>query len=195
MYNVTKLLQVGTVDVKISVTAGLPYETEEMFARSFNKAYGLADGSPVEIKILKLSKGTELRNNADKFGYIYTSASPFYALGNYDLSAEDLIKIRQIARVVDTYIGDGSFSTSIPRILTDMGVRPYDFFSGLNDYLIEHKVSEAIDDKAQLGRILFSYVHEAYDEYEESHKYENFTNAVYDDIGRNEPDEDLTETE
>ena len=186
MYNVTKLLQAGTVRTKISITAGLPYETRELFARSFNKAYGLADGSPVEIRTLRLAKGTELRSNSEKYGYLYTSASPYYVISNYDMSAADLIRIRQIARVVKTFIGDGSFSTSIPRILTDMGLKPYDFFSGLNDYMIRHRLDESLEDKSQLARILFSYVHDAYDEYEESQKYELFTGAVFEDIGSDE---------
>jgi hypothetical protein len=137
MYNVTKLLQGGKVKCYIHLTAGLPEETEALFGRSFNKAFGLAQGSPVKIDFLQLSKGTLLRSDADKYGYESTVASPFDVISNDHMPAGDLLRIRQVARVTDAYIGEGGFKDSIPRLLSDTGMRPYDFFGRMTDFIAE----------------------------------------------------------
>jgi radical SAM superfamily enzyme YgiQ (UPF0313 family) len=75
MYNTTKLLQSGKVRTEIHLRAGLPLETEAMFARSFNKTYGMAEGMPVHIDSICIGKGTALRASANDYGYIYAACT------------------------------------------------------------------------------------------------------------------------
>ena len=110
MYNVTKLLR-------------------------SEKAFGLAEGQPVKIDFLQLTSGSILRGTADKFGYCSTFDSPYDVISNDHMPALDLIRIRTVARVIDAFIGEGGFKASVPRILSDIGMRPYDLFEKLTDQL------------------------------------------------------------
>ena len=195
MYNVTKLLQAGTVKCIIHVTAGLPEETEALFGRSFNKAYGLAQGSPLKIDFLQLSKGTILRSENEKFGYQASSQSPFDVISNDHMPAPDLLRIRQIARIVDAYIGDGGFKAAIPKLLNDTGMRPYDFFGRLTDYIAQNNYSGKLSKKENLARILRAFAGDAYSVFDDDLKMEVLTGAIHADLESLVPEETMIKFE
>lgn len=195
MYNVTKLLQNGTVRCNIHITAGLPEETEALFGRSFNKAYGLAQGSPLKIDFLQLSKGSILRGETDKYGYESTSSSPFDVISNDHMPAPDLLRIRRIARVEDAYIGDGGFKASVPKILSDTGMRPYDLFGRLTDFVSENGYESKLGKKENLARILYAFAKGAYDVFEDDLKFEVLTGAIHADLESLVPEEAIIKFE
>lgn len=195
MYNVTKLLQTGKVKCNIHITAGLPEETEALFGRSFNKAYGLAEGSPLKIDFLKLSKGTILRSENEKFGYQALSQTPFDVISNDHMPAPDLLRIRQIARVVEAYIGDGGFKASIPRLLSDTGMRPYDFFGRMTDFISENELSGKLNKKENLARIMRAFAGRAYEAFEDDLKLEVLTGAIHADLEKLVSEEDIIKFE
>ena len=182
MYNVTKLIQAGTVKCNICITAGLPEETEALFGRSFNKAYGLAQGQPLRISFAQMSKGTILRSETEKYGYESTTRTPYDVISNDHMPAPDLLRIRQIARVADAYIGDGGFKASIPKILKDTGMRPYDFFGRLADYVSENDLTGKLGKPENLARVLYAYAKKAYESFEDDIKFEELTGAIHADL-------------
>ena len=189
MYNVTKLLQGGKVRCNIHIIAGLPNETEALFGRSFNKAYGLAEGSPVKIDFLQLSKGTELRSEADRYGYQATTASPYDVISNDHMPAADLIRIRSVARVIDVFIGEGGFKASVPRILSDLSMRPYDLFGKLCDYIHLNELTGKINKPENAARILYAYAKEAYGMFDDDLKFDVLTGAIHADLEAMVPEE------
>ena len=191
MYNVTKMLQGGRVLTKIRITAGLPLESEELFRRSFNKAFGLGEGSPLKIDFLRLGKGTELRNQADKYGYLYTEASPYDVIGNDHLQATEMIRIREVSRIVSAYIGNGGFKASFPRLLSDTGLRPYDVFSMLTDYVGGNEFFKKLNKPENLARILHSWAETLYADFEDNSKFEMLTQAIHADLEAELPEEDV----
>ena len=182
MYNVTKLLRAETVRCNIHIIAGLPNETEALFGRSFNKAFGLAEGQPVKIDFLQLSKGTELRNLADKFGYFSTFETPYDVISNDHMPAMDMIRIRTVARVIDAFIGEGGFKASIPRFLADTGMRPYDLFGKLTDYVHENELESKIGKPENLARIMRGYAKHAYAIFDDDLKFDVLTGAIHADL-------------
>lgn len=195
MYNVTKLLKAGKVRTNISVMAGLPYETEELFERSFNKAFGLAEGQPLAIRFLRLSVGTMLRAEEEKYDYMYTSSSPYDVISNDHMSATELIRIRMVSRVVKAYIGNGGYRSSVPRILADTGLRPYEFFSQLTDFIWEKGYEDRLGKPESLARILYAFAKERYAEFEEASKFEVLTGAIHADLGKELPEEGIIKFE
>lgn len=164
MYNVTKLLQSAKVRLNISIVAGLPYDTEAIFARSFNKAYGLAEGSPLTIKSLTLPRGCLLRKEAKKYGYLFINNHPYSVIANDYMPATDLINIKMIANIVEKYIGEGDFKESIPRMLNDTGVKPYELFSKLANYVYDNRMEDKLYKKENLCRIMYAFANDLYDE-------------------------------
>ena len=189
MYNVTKLLQGGKVRCNIHIIAGLPNETEALFGRSFNKAYGLAEGSPVKVDFLQLSKGSELRSEAERYGYQATTASPYDVISNDHMPAADLIRIRSVARVIDAFIGEGGFKASVPRILSDLSMRPYDLFSKLCDYIHLNDLAGKMNKPENAARILYAYAKEAYGMFDDDLKFDVLTGAIHADLEAMVPEE------
>ena len=182
MYNTTKLLQGGNVKTDIHIRAGLPLETEALFARSFNKAFGLAEGMPVHIDSIYLNKGTVLRSEADTYGYVYAADAPYEVIATAHMTAEELLKIRAISRTVESYIGDGGFRKSIPRVLNDTGVKPYDLFSRLSAYISRNELSGKMRKKEHLARILFAFAGDLYDDHADPVKLDILKDVIYADL-------------
>ena len=182
MYNTTKLLRSGKVRTEIHVKAGLPHETEAMFARSFNKAFGMAEGMPVHIDSLYMSKGTMLRAKAHDFGYIYAAEAPYEVISTGSMTADELLRIRAIARTVESYIGDGGFKKSIPRILNDTGLKPYDLFGRLTAYITKNGLAGKTRKKEHQARILYAFTDGLYEDLADSVKHEILKDVIYADL-------------
>lgn len=182
MYNTTRLLQSGNVRAEINLMAGLPLETEPMFARSFNKAFGMAAGMPVHIRTVCVSKGSALRELADRFGYVYASDSPYEVISTGHMSSDELLRIRGIARTVEAYVGDGGFAGSMPRILNDTGIKPYELFRGLTKYIVKHEFTGKMRKKENLARILYAYASGLYDELADPVKLDILRDVIYSDL-------------
>ena len=182
MYNTTKLLQSGGVCAGFHVKAGLPRETEAMFARSFNKAFGMAEGMPVHIDSIYMSKGTVLRSKAQNFGYVYSDVAPYEIISTGSMTADELLRIRAIARTVESYIGDGGFRKSIPRVLNDTGLKPYDLFGRLTAYINRKDLGGKTRKKEHLARILYAYTEGLYDDLADPVKHEILKDVIYADL-------------
>ena len=182
MYNVTKLMNEGSVDINIIIAAGLPYETESMFARSFNKAYGLAAGMPLHIEQLHADKGTTLRKQAERYGYVHSDTSPYEVISSGHMSSAQLLRAKKASRVVETFIGDGGFKNSIPRILGDTGIRPYELFRSLSVFISEEDLENRLEKKEDLARILYSYAGKLYSELSDTDKLEMLEDVIRTDL-------------
>ena len=182
MYNTAKLLRAGNVRTEIHIKAGLPLETEAMFARSFNKAFGLAEGMPLHIDSMYMSKGTALRAQAHKFGYVYAEDAPYEVIATGHMTSDELLRIRAIARTVESYIGDGGFKKSVPRILNDTGLKPYDLFARLTSYIKKNDLAGKTRKKEHLARILYAYTDSLYADLADSVKHEILKDVIYADL-------------
>ncbi|MBQ1329319.1 MAG: DUF4080 domain-containing protein [Mogibacterium sp.] len=182
MYNTTKLLQAGNIVTEIHVKAGLPLETEAMFARSFNKAFGMAEGMPVHIDGLYISKGTDLRADSNAYGYVFAYDSPYEVIATSHMTAEEMLRIRGIARTVESYVGDGGFKKSIPRVLNDTGIKPYDLFSRLSSFITKKGLGSKTRKKEHLARILFAFAGGLYDDLADPVKLDILKDVIYADL-------------
>lgn len=182
MYNATKLLQGGKVRTEFHLKAGLPLETEAMFARSFNKTFGLAEGMPVHIDSIYAGKGTGLRAEAQAYGYVYAEEAPYEVIASGHMTAEELLKLRGFARTVEHYIGDGGFRRAFPRMLNDTGLKPYDLFSRLSAYINRNDLQGKTSKKEQLARILFAFAGDLYDDLADPVRLDILKDVIYADL-------------
>ena len=182
MYNVTKLMKEGVVDINISVASGLPYETESMFARSFNKAYGLADGMPLRIEPLYAHKGCTVRKQAERYGYIHSDVAPYEVISSGHMTSSQLLLIRKISRVVDSYLCSGHFKETFRRMLNDTGVRPYDLFKSLSIYYRDSASESKLDKKDCKARVLHAFAKELYEELCDEGKFETLEKVMRIDL-------------
>lgn len=182
MYNLTKLMQGGNITVNVILRSGLPLETEAMFARSFNKAFGMAEGNPVHIDKIYALKGSMLRDEAVRFGYVYASYAPYELISTGHMNSEELLRVRRIARTVECYVGNGGFRRSMPRILNDTGIKPYELFRSLTKYILQNDLNGKLRKQENQARILYEYCAGLYDELADGVKLDILKDVIYADL-------------
>lgn len=122
--------------------AGLPGETLESFARSFDQ---LAELNPHEIQvgILKRLRGTPIIRHTDEFALRFNPNPPYNILATRDMDFHTLQRISRFARYWDMIANSGRFANTKPMIL---GEQPFARFMAFSDWLFAtteqtHKIS------------------------------------------------------
>lgn len=187
-YNVSRLLQKTNVKVNASMKMGLPLENEKLFARSFNKIFGLGATS-LRVSTLRMNKGSELRARADQYGYQYNSRAPYEVVANDYINALDMIKLKDMAAVVDIYSGHGGFDESIQRMMMDCDMKPYDFFKRLAEFITHNGYKKNLRKQSDLYRILYAYATEIYDELNDTIKLQILMNIIHSDLEKALPED------
>ena len=122
----------GNIHVHLDLIAGLPYETYERFAVSFDDAYGASD--LLQLGFLKLLYGTSLREKAEKYGYRCLPHPPYTVLQSKWISYEELQRLSRIAEVLDRYLEGGRFAHALWYVMP-LVPSPFAFWEGLTDFL------------------------------------------------------------
>lgn len=115
-HNIRKLTEGGKIDFHLDLIAGLPYETFDRFARSFNDVFHL-EAKEVQLGFLKMLRGTHLRNMADFYGYEYDAEAPYEVIANRDISEEELNRIRDAEHAVDKFWNSGRFTSTMDYLI------------------------------------------------------------------------------
>lgn len=192
MYNVTKLLQTCKISISVVQRAGLPCETPDLFARAFNKIYGLG-ADEFRIEVLRLRKGTRLRYEADRYGFRYSRTAPYEVIANDYMPAASLVKIKRIAETLELYAH--GFEESIKRILADTGDKPYAFYAGLADFITDNALSRKTGKQENLYRILYTFALQRYDDKDAALKLQILAEIIYSDLGKNASPETIKKFE
>lgn len=179
MYNVTKLLQNKNINVRVVERAGLPGETLELFERSFNKIYNL-HADQFDIETLTIKKGTMLKQRAAEFGFEYSRSYPHEVIANDFISAASLVKIRLIAKTLDYY--NHGFEDSLSKILADLKLKPYAFFSGLTEFIMTENFSCKMSEEENLYRILYTFAAKLYENDDETLKLQVLQEILHSDM-------------
>ena len=164
-------LNTNNIMMHTDLIAGLPFEDLSSFERSYNELFAL-DTQEIQVGILKLLKGTKLRQDVDEYAIIAQQKAPYDIISNKWLSQIDLelvslvykatekaynnFRLRHTIDELTNYYGFSPFQLMIHlgRVLVDLP-RPYqnrDLF--LNVYL---KLQEFVDHDSLKGLLLIDY--------------------------------------
>lgn len=113
-------LQKANVVMHVDLIAGLPYEGLERFKHSFNSLYELHTDE-IQLGILKLLKGTKLKDKQEEYEYIFNQEPPYDILKTKWLSEEELQMINGCAHAVEKYYNNGRCRYVIDHII-DLGL-------------------------------------------------------------------------
>ena len=129
---VGRIRRMGNIHVHLDLIAGLPYETYERFAKSFDDAYGSAD--LLQLGFLKLLHGTALRAQAEEYGYVCLSEPPYTVLQSKWIAYEEMQRLQHIAEALERYLESGRFAHAL-WYLESVWKSPFAFWEGLCNYL------------------------------------------------------------
>ncbi len=153
--NVSRLLKAGNIHIHLDLIAGLPYEDFQSFGQSFDRVYSLCPHQ-LQLGFLKLLKGSRIRREADKHGYLFRDYPPYEVLRNHYLAYDEMTVLKGIEDLVDKYHNSGRFVRTLEYV-TDM-MAPFDFYLGLYRYCSENRIMEAPVPARELYGILYKYI-------------------------------------
>jgi Fe-S oxidoreductase len=123
---VQQLMDGGKCDLHLDLIAGLPYETYERFAKSFDDVFAF-QAKELQLGFLKLLRGTSLREDTETFGYIYQEEPPYEMKESKWLTYEDMKKIHIAEDMLEKYWNSGRFVSTMNEIMK-REKSPFSFF-------------------------------------------------------------------
>lgn len=143
---------------------GLPSETLETFADSFDQLYACRPHE-IQMGILKRLRGSPIIRHTEAFDLRFSPIPPYSILSTSTVDFITMQRVNRFARYWDMIANSGRFSQSLPFLLNDV---PFDNFLKLTDWLFEttgqtHKINlkRLYELVAQACQALFPEVHVA----------------------------------
>jgi anaerobic magnesium-protoporphyrin IX monomethyl ester cyclase len=130
---VMKIKESGKIDQHLDLIAGLPHENYDTFRNTFNDVFALRP-EELQLGFLKMLRGTGLRNDADKFGYIYMERAPYEMLGNDLMPFADIVRIKRVEDVLEKFWNAHRMDRTMEYLIQRAYPSPFDFFQAFGDY-------------------------------------------------------------
>lgn len=128
-YVTNELKKSGNVHVHLDLIAGLPHEDLASFKKSFNDVHMLYPHQ-FQLGFLKILHGSGMEKMCEDYGIHYSPYSPYEVLYTDCLSYNDILYLKHIEEMVETYYNSGRFMNSL-KYLIDHSENPFDMYSRL----------------------------------------------------------------
>ena len=113
----------------LDLIAGLPGEDLESFKKSFNDVHAIRPDE-IQLGFLKLLKGSSMREEAEKWGIVYSPYAPYEIIRSKDISYEELLLLKKVEAMVDKYYNSCKFNNII-KFFLNIYEKPFDFYYDL----------------------------------------------------------------
>lgn len=154
---VIKQLQTNhKIDFHLDLIAGLPLENLDRFAKSFDDVFSFYP-KELQLGFLKLLRGTSLRKDAKKFGYVYDKNPPYELIASNDLSKEDIKKIHLVEDMLEKYWNSGKMPITMNKVMRQVD-SPFYFFLDLGNYYKDHNFKQINYQNDELFKYLNDYL-------------------------------------
>lgn len=130
---VLKVKNSNKIDQHLDLIAGLPLENYDTFRGTFNDVFELRP-EELQLGFLKMLRGTGLRREADKWGYIYMDRSPYEMLGNDLMPFSDIVRIKRVEDVLEKYWNAHRMDHTLLYLVDRVFNSPFDFFQAFGDF-------------------------------------------------------------
>ena len=121
------------IHVHLDLIAGLPYESLDLFKKSFDYTFRLKPNM-LQLGFLKVLEGTKMEDFAKNHDFKYLSLPPYEVLETPNISWVELVFLKDIEKLNDAYWNSGYFSRTFDYLLNDMKFSPFDFYATLIDF-------------------------------------------------------------
>jgi anaerobic magnesium-protoporphyrin IX monomethyl ester cyclase len=110
--NIRLIQEAGIIDLHLDLIAGLPEENLERFTQTFDEVFSLYP-KELQLGFLKMLRGTKIRREASKYGYVYDDKPPYEIIRNDSLSESDLSEIHLTEAVLEIFWNKGYMPESM----------------------------------------------------------------------------------
>lgn len=143
----------------LDLIAGLPYESYERFSYSFDHVFKLKSEC-LQLGFLKMIKGTGIRDRADEHNYQYKDYPPYEILSNKYISYGEILKLKDIEEILETYYNSGNFKLSTEFVIERYYERPFKFFEDFAKYFDKKGYFDVSNGKNKLYEIFLNFFHD-----------------------------------
>lgn len=130
---VSKVKNSLKIDQHLDLIAGLPEEDYNSFRKTFNDVFELGP-EELQLGFLKMLRGTGMRKDAHKYGYVYMDHAPYEILGNDILPFTDLIRIKRVEDVLEKYWNAHRMDHTVKYLIAHEFASAFDFFQEFGDF-------------------------------------------------------------
>lgn len=153
---VNKISQGRNIHQHLDLIVGLPEEDYFSFRKSFDDVFELRP-EKLQVGFLKLLKGSGLRNRALDYGYIYSDNPPYEVMETMWLSFGDILRLKGLEQMVETYWNSGIFTDSIEFIIQNFYSSNFKCFEELWKYWKSNGYHHMPHGKNRLYEILVEF--------------------------------------
>lgn len=145
----------GVIDLHLDLIAGLPLETLERFSQSFDDVFAFLPHE-LQLGFLKLLRGTSLKEDASKYGYIYQEHAPYELIESNDLTKKDIEHIHLAEDMLEKYWNSGKCRKTMLHIMQHVS-SPFYFFLDFGLFYKEQGYKVIHYQNDELFLYLYSY--------------------------------------
>ncbi|MFB5085757.1 B12-binding domain-containing radical SAM protein [Psychrobacillus sp. PGGUH221] len=138
---VTMVKSGGKIDQHLDLIAGLPEEDYDSFRNTFNEVFEMRP-EELQLGFLKLLRGTGLRVEAKKYGYVYVDQAPYEIFSNNVLTFDDILRIKQVEDVLEKYWNAHRMDRTLEYLFDQIFDTPFDFFQQFGTFWEERNWSK-----------------------------------------------------
>ncbi|BDU49979.1 B12-binding domain-containing radical SAM protein [Haliovirga abyssi] len=144
------------IHLHLDLIAGLPYEDYKTFGNSFNYVYGL-NPEMLQLGFLKILKGTQISTEIEKYGYKYLNFQPYEVLENKFICYGEIVKLKNIEKLVDFYFNSNEFNVSVPFIINNFYDSSFEFYEDFSEWWDNKKYFEVAHKKIAVFDFLYDF--------------------------------------
>jgi radical SAM superfamily enzyme YgiQ (UPF0313 family) len=134
---IQQLVEQDRIHFHCDLIFGLPGESMEDIKDSFSQVMALRPHE-LQLGFLKFLPGAPINDQVDKHQYRYQSTPPYELISHQNLSAEEVLYLKQFEDVFDRYYNSKRFRFSIQYLLENMN--PVTLFNRLLEYHATHEL-------------------------------------------------------
>ncbi len=149
------------IHLHLDLIAGLPYEDINSFGHSFDQVMSIRP-QQMQMGFLKILKGSLMAEKANDYGMTISRKSPFQVYSTKWLSYDEMMILKDMEEMVETYYNSGLYSRTIIWIL-DREPSAYAFFRDMGQYYVKnnfHLKSQSPEEKWTILRDFFLSRHD-----------------------------------
>ena len=144
------------IHLHLDLIAGLPYETYDKFRESFDYVHRLKP-EMIQLGFLKLLKGTKIYDEREKYRYKYFSKPPYEVFSNEFISFAEMVKLKNLEKVLDFYYNSEKFPESVQWIIENHYESAFSFYEDVADYFDKRGYLKVSHKESTLFTLLYEF--------------------------------------
>lgn len=123
---ISRIKSGGKITLHLDLIAGLPKENLQRFKKTFDDVFALGAGE-LQLGFLKILRGTRMKLQADRHGYVYDDYAPYEIRSNSHLTAAELDEIHLVEQTLNTYWNKQFMTETIKTVMKHID-SPFEWF-------------------------------------------------------------------